>query len=220
MTRPDNPAPAPLLDRLQAGETPAEVRRSLDLGPAEFLLALGVAAFGHDDEADGPGLVRGGPRRPWLAPALDESSWSAAFPGSNLPARLAVAAGLFQVHDFWDASHDAAQRADDLGERGSSAYWHAIAHRREPDPGNAGYWFRRVARHPSLDALAREARPLLDAHGDHALTARLIKDGTWDPFAFVDLCTAARSGSDVHALAMRIQRLEMTRLLEATIHAL
>ena len=61
--------------------------------------------------------------------------------------RLALAAGLLQIHDFWDASHEAAQEADDLGERDFSAYWHGIAHRREPDAGNASYWFRRVGRH-------------------------------------------------------------------------
>jgi hypothetical protein len=124
------------------------------------------------------------------------------------------------VHDFWEASHEAAQRADDLGERGSSAYWHGIAHRREPDAGNAAYWFRRVGRHPLFDRLARDARPLLDPSGDPATAAKLVTGDTWNPFAFIDFCTNARPGSDAAALALRLQRLEMLALLDASLHAL
>ena len=80
---------------------------------------------------------------------------SRCFPGTPHRPRLALAAGLLQIHDFWDASHDAAQRADDQGEREFSAYWHGIAHRREPDAGNAAYWFRRVGRHRDLQAARR-----------------------------------------------------------------
>jgi hypothetical protein len=126
-----------------------------------------------------------------------------------------MAAGLLQVFDFWDASHEAAQQADDLGERASSAYWHGIAHRREPDPGNAAYWFRRVGHHPLFAPLAEAAAPLLDTHGDAALTARLLSRG-WDAMAMIDLCTQAKPGTPREALARRLQRLEMWMLLEAT----
>ena len=84
------------------------------------------------------------------------------FPSVPHPKRLALAAGLLQMHDFWDASHDAAQQADDRGERGTSAYWHGIAHRREPDASNAAYWFRRVGRHAVFVPLAEAARPLFE----------------------------------------------------------
>ena len=123
---------------------------------------------------------------------------------------------MLQVHDFWDASHHAAQQADDLGERHVSAYWHAIAHRREPDPGNAAYWFRRVGAHPIFSPLASAARPLLDAHGDPALTARLLQGEGWNPFAFVELCTDAGRNTPSADLARKIQRLEMLLLLEAS----
>ncbi len=124
---------------------------------------------------------------------------------------------MFQVHDFWDASHEAAQEADDLGERSSSAYWHGIAHRREPDSGNASYWFRRVGgRHPLFGPLAAAVRHRLEEHGDPSLTARLIPGGAWDPFAFIALCADGRPGPQVAGLALDLQRLEMRALLGAT----
>jgi hypothetical protein len=220
VTRSDDAPTSALLDRLQAGESPAQVREALGLGPAEYVGALGQAAFGSDDPADWPGLTQGVPRRPWLAGALEEGGWADAFPRSSRPARLAVAAGLLQVHDFWDASHQAAQRADDLGERAVSAYWHGIAHRREPDPGNAAYWFRRVGPHPLFARLAHDSRPILESAADRTPIARLIANSSWNPFAFIDMCASARHGSEVAGLALRLQRLEMLALLDATLHAL
>ncbi len=116
------------------------------------------------------------------------------FPRAPRTGRLNLAAGLLLIHDFWDASHEAAQEADDLGERDFSAYWHGIAHRREPDAGNANYWFRRVGRHPVFSSLAEEARPLLEEHGDAQLTSRLASGG-WNASAMIDLCTQAGAGT-------------------------
>jgi hypothetical protein len=165
-------------------------------------------------------LAQAPPRRPRLARALSESAWVAVFPSAPSRSRLALAAGLLQVADFWDASHEAAQKADDLVERDFSAYWHGIAHRREPDPGNAAYWFRRVGRHPVFAPLAEAARPLLEEHGDAALTGRLIAGGAWNPSAMIDLCTEAPPGSPREDLARRLQRREMWLLLDATYAAL
>jgi hypothetical protein len=220
VTRSDDAPTSALLDRLKSGESAARVRQALGLGPAEYLSALGRAALGSDEPTDWPGLIQGAPRRPWLAAVLEEMAWAEAFPRSTRPARLAVSAGLLQVHDFWDASHNAAQQADDLGERGSAAYWHAIAHRREPDPGNAAYWFRRVGPSPLFPTLASNARSLLETLGSRSPVPPLVTNDTWNPFAFIDLCTSARPGSDHAALALRLQRLEMTALLETCIHAL
>src|SRR5262249_17233049 len=122
--------------------------------------------------------------------------------------------------DFWDASHEAAQKADDLGERDFSAYWHGIAHRREPDASNAAYWFRRVGRHSVFPALVESARLWLDQHGDAALAGRLISGGAWHPFAMIALCPEARPDPAREALARRLQRLEMWLLLDATLAAL
>jgi hypothetical protein len=220
VSRSDDVATTGLLERLKAGETASQIREALGLGPAEYLKSLGHAAFGSDSDDDGPDLIQRAPRRPWLAPALRETAWADAFPGTPRPVRLAAAAALLQVHDFWDASHQAAQEADDLGESRFSAYWHGIAHRREPDPGNAAYWFRRVGRHPLFSDMAGQARPILEANGNPALTGQMLAGNLWNPPAFITFCTSARRGTTEAVLALRLQRIEMTALLEATLNAL
>jgi hypothetical protein len=202
---------AEIVGRLETGATPA----NLEARPVDLIAALAWSALGADGSL-GPALAQTSPARPKLLPALSETALAPLFPGSALEARLAVAAGLLQIHDFWNASHEAAQRADDLGERDFSAYWHGIAHRREPDSGNAGYWFRRVGRHPVFSLLADAARPLLEEHGDASLTGSLLGGGGWNAFAMIDLSTKARGGSAIETLARRVQRLEMWLLLEAT----
>ncbi len=201
---------------LEGGAIPVKLIGLGGLTLVDLFAVLAESALGDDDSL-GPGLVRQPPRMPRLAPALSESAWVAVFPGAHHGARLALAAGLLQIHDFWDASHDAAQRADDLGERNFSAYWHGIAHRREPDASNAAYWFRKVGRHPVSAALTAAARPLLDRHGDTTLTGRLIGGNGWNASAMIDLCTQAPPGSADETVARQLQRLEMWLLLEATV---
>ncbi len=147
---------------------------------------------------------------------LSEPAWAEVFPRAARRSRLAMAAGLLQVHDFWDASHEAAQEADDLGEREFSAYWHGIAHRREPDPGNAAYWFRRVGRHPALHPAGRGGPAAARRARRPVLASRLLSGGHGTRSAMIDLCTQARPGSPREILARRLQRLEMWLLLEAT----
>src|SRR5262245_16375644 len=64
-------------------------------------------------------------------------------------AALGCLSGLWLYHDFCDESHTISQ--DLPGWIGS--YWHGIMHRREPDPGNAKYWFRRVEPNPVYESL-------------------------------------------------------------------
>ena len=206
---------AEIIGRLEAGESAG----ISELAAADLLASLAFAALGGDD-ALGPALIQQAPLRPRLKTALEEPAVAKLLPGSNRPARLALAAGLLQIHDFWDPSHEAAQAADDLGERRFSAYWHGIAHRREPDAGNAAYWFRRVGRHAISGPLAQAARPVLELHGDDRWTARLVGRDAWDCQAMIDLCTGARPGSDQELLARRLQRLEMQLLLDATVDAI
>jgi hypothetical protein len=212
--RSDGRTVSDLIDQLESGELPAEVIAPGAVTAADVVAALANDALG-DDASTGPALVQATPPRPRLQRALSEPACGDLFPRADRRARLALAAGLLQIHDFWDASHEAAQAADDLGEREFSAYWHGIAHRREPDPGNAAYWFRRVGRHPLFVGLAEAARPLLDEHGDAALASRLGAGG-WDPMAMIDLCSRAGSGGPREDLSRRLQRLEMWLLLEAT----
>jgi hypothetical protein len=213
--RSDGRTVSDLIGRLSAGELPGAVIGTGAVTPADVIAALAHDALGGDDSPGLP-LVQAKPRNPRLARALSEPVWAKVFPSAASRSRLTLAAGLLQISDFWDASHEAAQKADDLGERDFSAYWHGIAHRREPDPGNAAYWFRRVGRHPVFTPLAEAARPWLDEHGDSGLTGRLISGGTWNAFAMIDLCTEAQPGTPRETLARRLQRREMWLLLEAT----
>ena len=204
---------AEVLDRLEAKAAAAPVAAALGLEALDIVAALAACALGGEGD-DGPPLVQTNPPRPGLAPVLAEHGLATLWPHAPRPVVLALAAGLLQVHDFWGASHEAAQVADDLGEPSVAAYWHGIAHRREPDPGNASYWFRRVGRHPLFVDLAAAAGPLIQSL-DPALAATLLPRGTWDPFAFIDLCTRHAAGAIPHA--RKLQRLEMLLLLRASV---
>jgi hypothetical protein len=209
-----------ILNRLEGGESPARVQTELGLEPLDVVAALAMAGLGVGEDAQGPPLVQAAPPRPKLARSVREEALAGLLPKAAHVALLTLQAGLCQVLDFWDPSHHAAQEADDLGERSFSAYWHGIAHRREPDASNASYWFRRVGRHPLFPELARGASPLLSGPVGSALADRLIKGGTWDPHAFIEICTRARPGSDEAILARKLQRLEMALLLDATVEPL
>ena len=90
-------------------------------------------------------------------------------------------AGLWLYHDELGRAHTIAQ---DLNTPEGS-FWHGIMHRREPDPGNAGYWFRRVGPHPVFPALRDAVAELLPQHP--ASTFKLKAE--WDPYAWIDFCS-------------------------------
>lgn len=212
-------AVAEVVGRLEAGEAWDAPTKSSGLDPADVVAALAADGLG-DGEASGPSLVQSPPRRPKLQAALSEPALAAAGVGGDRASRLALAAGLLQIHDFWGPSHVAAQAADDLGERATSAYWHGVAHRREPDPGNAAYWFRRVGRHPIFEALAEDARSIVGAEpgAKDGLLSRFTS--AWIPSNLIELSTGAQAGTRHEAIARRLQRAEMLRLLEASAGAL
>lgn len=215
---PDSPVER-ILDEIESGTPLESLPGTIGIKPREIVLALATAALG-DAQSLGPTLVQATPARPGLARALSQTALGKLFPSNSRPVLLTLSAGLLQVHDFWDASHAAAQEADDLGEARFSAYWHGIAHRREPDPSNAAYWFRRVGRHPLFPDLAAAARPLLAGAGDSRWESKLIGRGGWDATAMIDLCAGAGPGTSDERLARRLQRLEMLMLSQAGIAAL
>jgi hypothetical protein len=116
-------------------------------------------------------------------------------------------AGLWLYHDFLDESHRISQ---EIATR-SGSYWHALMHRREPDYGNAGYWFRRVGDHPVFGPLADAVRAL-PAPPE---AAGLTRSPRWDPFAFVNLCAAAAGrGDETERFCRTVQLLEWRLLFD------
>ena len=127
------------------------------------------------------------------------------FPGGRAPE--AALSGLLLLLGCWDESHQVSQ---DLSSREGS-YWHAIAHRIEPDSSNAGYWFRRVGEHPVFPEVHRSASAVLDRYR----TSWKLKPA-WDPFLFVDWCEEARSAPNSYneRAALEIQRAEWDLLFQ------
>ncbi len=120
------------------------------------------------------------------------------FPGSRAPE--AALAGLYLYFSCLDEAHTIAQGISTP----EGSYWHAIMHRQEPDPGNSGYWFRRVGAHPIFPALREAAAGIGVDFGP-----------IWDPFAFIDLCERAlRAGSDEERRALEVQRAEWQLLFD------
>ncbi len=115
-------------------------------------------------------------------------------------------------HDHLDASHTVSQDV----ETRSGGWLHGIMHRREPDYGNAKYWFHRVGKHEAYPMLAERVAALLHDAGAAELTKRLIKNGEWMPLAFVDECERAGQGNDAALIStlQKIQALEFDVLVE------
>src|SRR5262245_3120845 len=143
--------------------------------PAGRLLAA-IRSLGRP--ALGPGRETEGPWRAELQ-EFDDAALLGKPSLSDPEAAACVRAGLLLFADDVEGSHQVCQSV----ETAEGSYWHAIVHRREPDYGNAKYWFRRVGNHRVFAELSRSA-------AGRAAAKEILRGGAWDPFRMVDLVEA------------------------------
>jgi len=152
-----------------------------------------------------------------LATAIEAAVASLATDHRN---KRCVESGLLLLWDFLDDSHEISQTMEGKGSPRTADYWHGIMHRREPDAGNASYWFRRVGSHPAFDHLGTQLIAWmreLKASSEMLQLAesRLLKSKSLDPFALIELSTAAlrNPGSVADQTLRMVQYLEILNLL-------
>jgi hypothetical protein len=137
---------------------------------------------------------------------LNTSRAAELFPAARAPE--AALAGLWLYFSCFDEAHQVSQNLSSV----EGSFWHGIVHRQEPDPGNAGYWFRRVGSHPVFPALRDAAAGIVEARGVASFPVAAV----WDPFRFIDACEAARGqpGSAAEQAMREIQRTEWQLLFD------
>lgn len=132
------------------------------------------------------GLTRSGECDRRRTRSLTSSSPASLFPNARSPE--AALSGLLLLLGCWDESHNLSQNISSP----EGSYWHAIAHRIEPDSSNSGYWFHRVGDHPIFGTLHQRAAEILQAGPSVPWSLK----PAWDPFLFIEWCDEARSSRD------------------------
>ena len=149
-------------------------------------------------------------------PKLKSIDWTAAFAphklaDSEMAGACRSSAPLLVRYDFIDESHTISQSI----ETPTGSYWHGILHRREPDYGNAKYWFHRVGQHPIFPALAAAAHEITTKDQHDKKSVVFANAANWDPFRFVDSCEAAAGGGTaLETLCRQIQQCEWELLFD------
>lgn len=152
-------------------------------------------------------LTRAAFTRDAEARTIEDEGADALFPGAR-DAQAALS-GLMLLLGNWERSHELSQ--DNPSPEGS--YWHAIAHRIEPDSSNAGYWFRRVGVHPVFAELQEQARAILTVNNPGGWRLK----PAWDPLAFIAWCDEVRArhpSGAAERVAIAIQQAEWLLLFK------
>jgi len=123
---------------------------------------------------------------------------------------LCCISALWLLHGYLDESHQISQSVH----TSTGSYWHAIMHRREGDFPNSKYWFRRTGTHLIFEPLVDAARELAMKTGAGQASDYLIKQATWDPYRFVDLCESALDHADCEMLARQAAQVEWQLLFD------
>ncbi len=179
---------------------------------SDYRLAPSVAAlFKQGIELRLPGSLPFGPsvaevREDLSTIGIDE--FSTLGPPKDASYANCLLSGLWLMFDFMAESHALSQNIP----HASGSYWHGILHRREPDAGNARYWFSRVGEHPIFGELARDAAEIIKDSGCESL-ALLGNGSTWDPDEFIRLCTSDQDDATTRTL-LEIQRREWALLFD------
>lgn len=165
------------------------------------------------ESAGQPVLAPRGPRDARLQAELNAMTGVDLFTGHEVRVMSdaeAYRSGLLLWNDCLEDSHAVSQQIHTT----TGSYWHGIMHRREPDYGNAKYWFRKVGSHAIFPDLLLATRTIVHGSGVAAAEA-LVAGGAWDPFAMVDACQQAAAGKDPQLtdLLERIQLAEFRLLL-------
>lgn len=165
---------------------------------------------------EAPGLASLGPESraaSFSIPELDRKLGEAFRELALTPALKDLFRGLIYLwHDHLDESHAISQAI----ETADGSLLHGMMHRREPDYGNAKYWFHRLGKHPSFLGLALKARDFLEKSAQGDLLSRICPNNSWDPFAFIDAVEDAREGvfQSKEDFLREVQRLETEAFLE------
>lgn len=144
-----------------------------------------------------------------------EKAFTVFFRSNKLPQenQQLVRALVLLWNDHLDESHRIAQEIETT----DGAFVHGIMHRREPDYGNAKYWFHRVGEHPTFPTIAERAVEAAKTDADKKVLTKIVEDldePEWDPIAFVDACERASSTSPLDkGFLQRLQEIEAQVLL-------